>query len=92
MHDGLIEVLLFVVGLVAGWVLTTRSKPSADTAEKVHTKTVKAETKRLKAKTALAEAKHKQTIKLIEKKQNKLNRMTARDLAAKVRDLFGGDE
>ena len=49
MQDGLIEVIIFLVGLIGGWVLTSRSKPTVKQLQDNHDQVVTAETKRAKA-------------------------------------------
>lgn len=90
MQDGLIEVIIFLVGLIGGWVLTSRSKPTVKQLQDNHEQVVTAEKKRAKAKAALAAAKHEQTVRELEAREKKIKVMRPRDLAAKVRDLFGG--
>ena len=89
MHDGLTEVLIFIIGLVGGWVLTSRSRSDPSSLESEHQRTKKTEEKRAAAKTALAVAKHEQKKKELKKKRKRIQAMKPRDLAAKVRELFG---
>lgn len=89
--DGsLIEVILFIAGFIGGWILTRKSKPTADTLEEAHALTVEAETKRAKAKKALATVRHQAEVKRLERKSQAIEKLDGDDLAAKVRDVFGG--
>ncbi len=92
MTAGFLEALIFFVGVVAGWILTSRKQIRPTAPKREHNRLVKAENKRLKAKVALIAKRHNDQIIKLEKKQNIIDSLTDKELASKLETLYGDEK
>ena len=89
MDERVFEAILVLVGVIAGWVLSsTGLRTTKKALIETHKETTEAHDKRKKAKIALAEAKKSQASKAAKKKKAEIKSMGLARLAKEIREVF----